>query len=173
MSHFYEALWAACRKRGRSAPSNLFAEAHAGGWGSVVFSERNLWAACGGPSRKRGRSAPRTPRGTLSMEKEFPESQAGEIPRRPLPTGVPPGTLNIVGTGMQRSPKAVRLRRTPMFGSRRTDVLEFLSGHGRQRSPRCQDAEKNKGITKAPLPDKNPLTRHERSLPVCLLGRPG
>ena len=76
------------------------------------------------------------------MEKEFPESQAGEIPRRPLPTGVPPGTLNIVGMAVQRSPKAVRLRRTPMFGSRRTDVLEFLSGHGRQKSPHCQDAEK-------------------------------
>ena len=81
------------------------------------------------------------------MEKEFPESQAGEIPRRPLPTGVPPGTLNIVGMEMQRSPIVVRLRRTPMFGSRRTDVLEFLSGHGRQKSPHCQDAEKSKGIT--------------------------
>ena len=107
------------------------------------------------------------------MEKEFPESQAGEIPRRPLPTGVPPGTLNIVGMGMQRSPKAVRLPRTPMFGSRRTDVLEFLSGHGRQKSPHYQDAEKKTAVTKAPLPDKNPLTRHEHSLPVCLLGRPG
>ena len=107
------------------------------------------------------------------MEKEFPESQAGEIPRRPLPTGVPPGTLNIVGMEMQRSPIVVRLRRTPMFGSRRTDVLEFLSGHGRQGSLRCQDTEKNKGITKAPFPDKNPLTGHEQSLPVCLLGRPG
>ena len=107
------------------------------------------------------------------MEKEFPESQAGEIPRRPLPTGVPPGTLNIVGMEMQRSPIAVRLRRTPMFGSRRTDVLEFLSGHGRQRSPHCQDAEKKTAVTKAPFPDKNPLTGHEQSLPVCLLGRPG
>ena len=107
------------------------------------------------------------------MEKEFPESQAGEIPRRPLPTGVPPGTLNIVGMGMQRSPKAVRLRRTPMFGSRRTDVLEFLSGYSQQKSPYCQDAEKKTAITKAPFPDKNPLTRHEQSIPVCLLGRPG
>ncbi|HIY09085.1 MAG TPA: hypothetical protein H9680_07100, partial [Firmicutes bacterium] len=62
------------------------------------------------------------------MEKEFPESQPREIPWQSPPTGVPPGTLNIVGMGMQRSPKAVRLRRTPMFGSRRTDVLEFLSG---------------------------------------------
>ena len=106
------------------------------------------------------------------MEKEFPESQAGEIPRRPLPTGVPPGTLNIVGMEMQRSPKAVRLRRTPMFGSRRTDVLEFLSGHGRQGELYCQDAEKKTAVTKAPHPDKNPLTRHERRLPVCLLGRP-
>ena len=86
------------------------------------------------------------------MEKEFPESQAGEIPRRPLPTGVPPGTLNIVGMEMQRSPKAVRLRRTPMFGSRRTDVLEFLSGYSRQRPLYCQDAEKKTGVTKAPLP---------------------
>ena len=86
------------------------------------------------------------------MEKEFPESQAGEIPRRPLPTGVPPGTLNIVGMGMQRSPKAVRLRRTPMFGSRRTDVLEFLSGHGRQGKLYCQDAEKETVVTKASLP---------------------
>ena len=99
-----------------------------------------------------GHSVPHTPRGTLSVEKEFPESQAGEIPRRPLPTGVPPGTLNIVGMEMQRSPKAVRLRRTPMFGSRRTDVLEFLSGHGRQKSPHCQDAEKKTAVTKAPLP---------------------
>ena len=107
------------------------------------------------------------------MEKEFPESQAGEIPRRPLPTGVPPGTRNIVGMEMQRSPKAVRLRRTPMFGSRRTDVLEFLSGYTQQRSPYCQDAEKKTAITKAPFPDKNPLTGHEQSLPVCLLGRPG
>ena len=86
------------------------------------------------------------------MEKEFPESQAGEIPRRPLPTGVPPGTLNIVGMEMQRSPKAVRLRRTPMFGSRRTDVLEFLSGYSQQRSPYCQDAEKKTAVTKSPLP---------------------
>ena len=107
------------------------------------------------------------------MEKEFPESQAGEIPRHPLPTGVPPGTLNIVGSEMQRSPKAVRLRRTPMFGSRRTDVLEFLSGYSRQKSPHCQDAEKKTAVTKAPHPDKNPLTGHEQSLPVCLLGRPG
>ena len=106
------------------------------------------------------------------MEKEFPESQAGEIPRRPLPTGVPPGTLNIVGSEMQRSPIVVRLRRTPMFGSRRTDVLEFLSGYSRQRSPHCQDAEKKTAVTKAPFPDKNPLTWHEHSLPVCLLGRP-
>ena len=87
--------------------------------------------------------------------------------------GVPPGTLNIVGMEMERSPKAVRLRRTPMFGSRRTDVLEFLSGYSRQRSPYCQDAEKKTEVTKAPLPDKNPLTGHERGLPVCLLGRPG
>ena len=86
------------------------------------------------------------------MEKEFPESQAGEIPRRPLPTGVPPGTLNIVGMGVQRSPIVVRLRRTPMFGSRRTDVLEFLSGHGRQGTPYCQDAEKKTVATKAPFP---------------------
>ena len=107
------------------------------------------------------------------MEKEFPESQAGEIPRHPLPTGVPPGTLNIVGMEMQRSPIVVRLRRTPMFGSRRTDVLEFLSGYSRQKSPHCQDAEKKTEVTKAPLPDKNPLTGHERGLPVCLLGRPG
>ena len=107
------------------------------------------------------------------MEKEFPESQAGEIPRRPLPTGVPPGTLNIVGMEMQRSPKAVRLRRTPMFGSRRTDVLEFLSGCNKQGSLCCQDAEKEAAITKAPFPDKNPLTGHEHRLPVCLLGRPG
>ena len=96
------------------------------------------------------------------MEKEFPESQAGEIPRRPLPTGVPPGTLNIVGMGMQRSPIVVRLRRTPMFGSRRTDVLEFLSGYSRQKSPHYQDAEKKTAVTKAPFPDKNPLTGHER-----------
>ena len=87
--------------------------------------------------------------------------------------GVPPGTLNIVGMGMQRSPKAVRLRRTPMFGSRRTDVLEFLSGYSQQKSPYCKDAEKKTAVTKAPLPDKNPLTRHEQSIPVCLLGRPG
>ena len=86
------------------------------------------------------------------MEKEFPESQAGEIPRRPLPTGVPPGTRNIVGMEMQRSPKDVRLRRTPMFGSRRTDVLEFLSGHGMQRSPHCQDAEKKTAVTRASPP---------------------
>ena len=86
------------------------------------------------------------------MEKEFPESQAGEIPRHPLPTGVPPGTLNIVGMEMQRSPKAVRLRRTPMFGSRRTDVLEFLSGHGGQKSLHCRDAEKKTAVTKASLP---------------------
>ena len=119
-------------------------------------------AALRAASRKRGRSAPRTPRGTLSVEKEFPESQAGEIPRRPLPTGVPPGTLNIVGMEMQRSPKDVRLRRTPMFGSRRTDVLEFLSGHGGQKSLHCRDAEKKTAVTKAPFPDKNPLTGHER-----------
>ena len=100
----------------------------------------------------RGRSAPRTPSGTLSVEKEFPESQAGEIPRRPLPTGVPPGTLNIVGSEMQRSPKAVRLRRTPMFGSRRTDVLEFLSGYSQQRSPYCQNAEKKAEIIEALFP---------------------
>ena len=86
------------------------------------------------------------------MEKEFPESQPREIPRRPLPTGVPPGTLNIVGMEMQQSPIAVRLRRTPMFGSRRTDVLEFLSGYSRQRSPCCQDAEKKTEVTKASLP---------------------
>ena len=109
-----------------------------------------------------GHSVPHTPRGTLSVEKEFPESQAGEIPRRPLPTGVPPGTLNIVGSEVQRSPKAVRLRRTPMFGSRRTDVLEFLSGYSRQRPLYCQDAEKETAVTKAPFPDKNPLTGHER-----------
>ena len=87
--------------------------------------------------------------------------------------GVPPGTLNIVGMEMQRSPIVVRLRRTPMFGSRRTDVLEFLSGYTQQRSPYCQDAEKKTAVTKASLPDKNPLTGHERRLPVCLLGRPG
>ena len=86
------------------------------------------------------------------MEKEFPESQPREIPWQSPPTGVPPGTLNIVGMGMQRSPKAVRLRRTPMFGSRRTDVLEFLSGHGKQESPHCQDAEKKTAVTKASLP---------------------
>ena len=113
---------------------------------------RRYRAALRAASRKRGRSAPRTPRGTLSMEKEFPESQAGEIPRRPLPTGVPPGTLNIVGMGMQRSPIVVRLRRTPMFGSRRTDVLEFLSGYSRQKSPHCQDAEKKTAVAKVPLP---------------------
>ncbi len=45
MSHFYEALWAACRKRGRSAPSNLFAEAHAGGWESVALCRGRGWAA--------------------------------------------------------------------------------------------------------------------------------
>ena len=88
-----------------------------------------------GPPVMWGHSVPHTPRGTLSVEKEFPESQAGEIPRHPLPTGVPPGTLNIVGMEMQRSPIVVRLRRTPMFGSRRTDVLEFLSGYSRQGSP--------------------------------------
>ena len=86
------------------------------------------------------------------MEKEFPESQAGEIPRRPLPTGVPPGTRNIVGMEMQRSPIDVRLRRTPMFGSRRTDVLEFLSGYSQQKSPYCQDAEKKTAVTKALFP---------------------
>ena len=39
--------------------------------------------------------------------------------------------------------------------------------------PHCRDAEKNAAVTKASLPDKNPLTGHERRLPVCLLGRPG
>ena len=66
--------------------------------------------------------------------------------------GVPPGTLNIVGLGVQRSPIVVRLRRTPMFGSRRTDVLEFLSGHGGQKSLHCRDAEKKTAVTKASLP---------------------
>ena len=159
--------------RGRSAPSNPFAEAHAGGWEPVVFSEKYLWAAYGGPSRKRGRSAPRTPRGTLSVEKEFPESQAGESPRRPLPTGVPPGTLNIVGMEMQRSPIVVRLRRTPMFGSRRTDVLEFLSGYSRQISPTAKMQRRKQQSPRPHFPDKNPLTGHEQRLPVCLLGRPG
>ncbi|HIY09453.1 MAG TPA: hypothetical protein H9680_08960 [Firmicutes bacterium] len=86
------------------------------------------------------------------MEKEFPESQAGESPRHPLPTGVPPGTLNIVGMGMQQSPIVVRLPRTPMFGSRRTDVLEFLSGYSQQRSPYCQNAEKKAEIIEALFP---------------------
>ena len=39
--------------------------------------------------------------------------------------------------------------------------------------PHCQDAEKKTVVTKAPFPDKNPLTWHEQSIPVCLLGRPG
>ena len=44
------------------------------------------------PGLRRGRSAPRAPRVTLSMEKESPESQAGENPPPP-----PYGTLLLLG----------------------------------------------------------------------------
>ncbi len=174
-------LRAAAAERAFVPPAG-FLPADAGGWGSVVLCRGRGRAASPPFSRGRaapgppvmwGHSVPHTPRGTLSVEKEFPESQPRESPWQSPLTGVPPGTLNIVGMEMQRSPKAARLRRTPMFGSRRTDVLEFLSGPGRQESLPCQDAEKKTSVTKAPLPDKNPLTRHEHRLPVCLLGRPG
>ena len=59
----------------------------------MVFSERYLWAAFGGPSRMRGRSAPRAPRVTLSMEKESPESQ----PRGHPPWQSPWVTLLLLG----------------------------------------------------------------------------
>ena len=115
-----ECLWAACgsllpwpgcarpsRKRGRSAPSNLFAEAYAGGWESMALCRGRGQAAapllpCGPAARLpiyvgspphplwRERSAPRTPRGTLSMEKEFPESQPREIPWQSPPTAYLP-----------------------------------------------------------------------------------
>ena len=77
----------------RAGRSPHFPEAAAGGWESVVFPKRHLWAAFGGPCRMRGRSAPRTPRVTLSMEKESPESQ----PRGHPPWQSPWVTLLLLG----------------------------------------------------------------------------
>ena len=55
--------------------------------GTESFPKRHLWAAYGGPCRMRGRSAPRAPRVTLSMEKESPESQPRGHPPWQSPWG--------------------------------------------------------------------------------------
>ncbi len=83
-------------------PSFLFPQSLRGRTGIGSFPEECLWAACGRPfcraglrpaCRKRGCSAPRTPRGTLSMEQEFPESQGREasLPSQSLHPGPAPG----------------------------------------------------------------------------------
>ena len=90
-----------------AGPLPQFPRGSRGRVGTDSFPKRHFWAAFGGPCRMRGRSAPRTPRVTLSMEKESPESQAGESPppppyvsllllgkrsrsARPCPTGAKP-----------------------------------------------------------------------------------
>ena len=64
---------------------------------------------------RRGRSAPRAPRVTLSMEKESPESQAGENPPPP-----PYGTLLLLG-------KRSRSARPCPTGAKPHQAREYLS----------------------------------------------
>ena len=75
------------------AATPSFPRGYRGRVGIGSFPEKYLWAAFGGPSRMRGRSAPRAPRVTLSMEKESPESQ----PRGHPPWQSPWGTLLLLG----------------------------------------------------------------------------
>ena len=85
------------------ASSLLCARASGNRWPSAEGEGGRLrrplpWPGCARPSRKRGRSAPRTPRGTLSMEKEFPESQPREGPWQSPPTAY----LPVRGTSSAR-----------------------------------------------------------------------
>ena len=101
------------------------------------FPERYLWAAFGGPCRMRGRSAPRAPRVTLSMEKESPESQAGENP--PPPPYVPLLLLGKRSRSARPCPTGTRPHQALECPSRRqppksvTDRGSLLTTHKTSR----------------------------------------
>ena len=105
--------------------------------GTESFPKRHLWAAFGGPCRMRGRSAPRAPRVTLSMEKEFPESQ---------PRGHPPWLSPWV-TPLLLGERSRSARPCPT-GARPHQARDYLSRRQPPKVDRCRGSS---------------LTTHKRS----------
>ena len=140
-----------------------------------------LWAAFGGPCR--GRAAPGPPvTGALRPPAPQGNSFYGErVPRKPAkgePLAIPADRRTSRYAEHRRHGNAA----VAQSGSAPTHANVRLSPNGRagvfirarqaEIPPTAKMQRRKQESPKAPFPDKNPLTRHEQRLPVCLLGRP-